>query len=130
MSDKEKGKPRPWDEAASRENQRAKTSQKNIAPAVEDSSQDDKDETHMRIRVPGALRNQLIALAEHNGRSLNAEVLARLIASIDDTHQIEDVSRLAEYHEKRIDNLEVAMRKVFKQLLPDERFFKPLHRED
>jgi Arc-like DNA binding domain len=32
----------------------------------------------MRIRVPDSLRDALIAIAEKNGRSLNAEVVARL----------------------------------------------------
>jgi hypothetical protein len=84
----------------------------------------------MRIRVPGALRQQLITLAEHNGRSLNAEVVARLVASLRDNRELEDVSRLVDYHEKRIDNLENSMREVFARLLPEQRFVKPSYREE
>ncbi len=49
------------------------------------------NETHMRIRVPDTLRDRLIALADKNQRSLNAEVVARLEASL--THA-DDVSEL------------------------------------
>jgi hypothetical protein len=40
------------------------------------------EETHMRIRVSDDLRNQLIDVAEKNGRSLTAEVIARLEESL------------------------------------------------
>lgn len=49
-------------------------------------------ETHMRIRVPDTLRDRLIEIAEKNGRSLNAEVVARLKASLEQNPQSEDAS--------------------------------------
>ncbi|MGJ0505758.1 MAG: Arc family DNA-binding protein [Methylocystis sp.] len=126
MTDEGEKRRRPWDRATPKESgERPGRPWEKTGP-----ESDDKDETHMRIRVPGALRQQLIALAEQNGRSLNAEVVARLVASLRDNRELEDVVRLADYHGKRLDNLENAMRDVFARLLPGERFFKPKNRED
>jgi hypothetical protein len=45
----------------------------------------------MRIRVSNGLREKLIELAERNGRSLNAEVVNRLEASLSDADQISKI---------------------------------------
>ena len=51
-------------------------------------------ETHMRIRVPDKLRDQLIALADKNQRSLNAEVVARLEASLTHADDVTELKKL------------------------------------
>lgn len=41
-----------------------------------------REDPQMKLRLPAALKDQLAALAEANGRSLNAEVVIRLEESL------------------------------------------------
>ena len=67
-------------------------------------------ETHMRIRVPNALRDKLIVIAEKNGRSLNAEVVTRLEASLQQDTETEALTDALETLWEHIHRLEA---KVF-----------------
>lgn len=59
-------------------------------------------ETHMRIRVPDTLRDRLIQLAERNQRSLNAEVVARLEASLSHADDVTELKKLVADMQERL----------------------------
>jgi len=68
------------------------------------------EDAHFRLRLPEDLHAQLIEVAEKNQRSINAEIVARLKASL--RWEAHDPDEMARY----IDDLDRRMALVFKHL--------------
>ena len=69
-------------------------------PPIKKVSQ--KDYVHSAVRLPPALRDEIRAAAERNGRSVNAEILARLQSGPADAVMIE-LARLRAMVQQLID---------------------------
>ncbi len=68
------------------------------------------------IRFPPGMREKIADAAQAAGRSMNAEVIARLEASLDDAtidERMNDLEELAAEYERRIASLERRMEDVF-----------------
>lgn len=65
------------------------------------------------IRLPDGMRERLAKAASELGRSVNAEVVARLEKSFEDDSANEALSDAVAEHEERIANLERRMDDVF-----------------
>jgi hypothetical protein len=69
-----------------------------------------KDDPQFRIRLPEDLRSEIIEQAEKNGRSINAEIVARLRNSLgwdkyDPAKMSEDIEMLKRQYERLLRDL-------------------------
>jgi hypothetical protein len=58
------------------------------------------------LRIPNAMRERIATEAEANGRSLNAEIAARLAKSLDDDQRLDNLAALIERIETTIRRVE------------------------
>ena len=58
------------------------------------------------LRIPHAMRERMATKAEANGRSLNAEITARLAKSLDDDKRLDNLAALIERIETTIRRVE------------------------
>ncbi len=54
-----------------------------------------KDDPHFRLRIPEALKRQITAAAAENKKSINAEIVARLAQSFDESRMNLDMDGLS-----------------------------------
>lgn len=75
------------------------------------------EEAHFRLRLPADIHAELAKLADKNQRSINAEVVARLRASLRwDAHDPDEVAVEIRGLDRRIDKLEGNMTQVLRRL--------------
>jgi hypothetical protein len=79
------------------------------------------DEAHFRLRLPADIHAELTQLADKNQRSINAEVVARLRASLRwDAHDPDEVAVEMRSFDRRIDKLEFDVSRVLAHIGLDE----------
>jgi len=65
-----------------------------------------REDLHFRLRIPEDLKKRLAAHADLNGRSMTAEIIARLTASVDSETQSRAVQAVNEELRLRVAELE------------------------
>jgi hypothetical protein len=79
------------------------------------------EETQFRVRLPADIHAELTQLAEKNQRSINAEIVARLRASLRwDAHDPDEVAVEIRELDRRIDKLEFEISRVLPRVGLDE----------
>jgi hypothetical protein len=79
------------------------------------------EEAHFRLRLPADIHAELTKLADKNQRSINAEVVARLRASLRwDAHDPDQVAVDLREFDRRIDKLEFELSRVLSHVGLDE----------
>lgn len=79
------------------------------------------EEAHFRLRLPADIHAELTKLADKNQRSINAEVVARLRASLRwDAHDPDEVAVEMRGLDRRIDKLELEISRVLAHIGLDE----------
>jgi hypothetical protein len=79
------------------------------------------EEAHFRLRLPADIHAELTKLADKNQRSINAEVVARLRASLRwDAHDPDEVAVEIRGLDRRIDRVEFEIGKLLAHVGLDE----------
>lgn len=65
-----------------------------------------RDDPHLRLRIPEALKDQIAASAVANNRSMNAEIVSRLERSFDLDSTVGELEEGQSDHERRLESIE------------------------
>lgn len=65
-----------------------------------------REAAQFQVRMTRALRDQIARLAEANGRSMNAEIIARLEKTLEDDDRVVEMEKRLSRLEERVDALD------------------------